>query len=605
MSSSPSLETAAMRAKTRPFLDLVKASWEAIEGERPRFFLFIFLFVLSCATDLLLPWVIGHILQIFEKDGITETTFRLSLYSIAGYVGLRLLNTLFHHTARYVQNTVTYIARMQVLEKLFNTFMRFPINWHVGHHSGENLSRLYRSAGAVENTIGTYVWQVVEGIVKVFFAATALFLLDTFVASCVLGLSLMTVAFMIFFNKRLTNRIRKNFGFANKINRICVDYLVNIITVKTLGLEKAASKYLSSQKMEGLNLSKKISKYSELKWCTTSVGHGVITGASLLLYFYSNKNTGQPFQIGAVYVLLSYLDRIFGAIGSFTGYYGGLVEASTGYEDASKLFVEIAEIDEEKTEYLKIDNWQKLSISNLNYSYPGNEKTGLLDLAVEVTKGDKIALVGPSGGGKSTFLKILAGLLTPESYSIKAEGKELSIDSISSTSILIPQEPEIFSESLFFNLTMGELIADETVKKFTNLCRLDAVISKLPNGWNTDLAEKGLNLSVGEKQRVAIARGLLRVGEKNMLLLDEPTSSLDPNTEKQVFMNLIEYYPERTIITACHRLNLVPLFNKIIYIEQGKIEEVGGFNELINKGGYFAKAWTEYQKKMGKDDQAH
>jgi ATP-binding cassette, subfamily B, bacterial len=98
-----------------------------------------------------------------------------------------------------------------------------------------------------------------------------------------------------------------------------------------------------------------------------------------------------------------------------------------------------------------------------------------------------------------------------------------------------------------------------------------------------------------------MTRGLLRAEGKDILLLDEPTSSLDPRTEKEVFYNVLGHYKESTIITACHRLNLVPLFDKVIYIRAGKVEEVGGFQELIERGGAFAKAWEDYERRIAKE----
>lgn len=578
---------------------LVRAAWEATKSERFKFYSFITLFILSTFTDLLQPWVIATILNTFDKEGITDQSLRWGLIGIAGYVGLRILNTLFHHTARYLQNTVAFTAKMATLEKIFGTLMRFPLTWHVRNHSGENLSRLYRAAGSIETTIGTYSWQVVEGVVKVLSASAALFVLDSLVAFSVLATASVTILAMIMFNKRLTNRIRRNFSFANKLNRICVDYLVNITTVKTLGLEPAATTYLSSQKKEGLSLSKKISKYSELKWCTTSVGHGLVTALSLVIYFYLHKIQAKPFVIGEVYVLLSYLDRIFGAIGSFTGYYGGLIEASTGYEDATNILNEYSTI-QQKTKRLPIDpSWRVLSLRDLTFSYQTGEIPGIAELNIDIHRREKVALVGPSGGGKSTFLKVLAGLLSPETYQFFTDRqRDIPIEEIAQVSLLVPQEPEVFSESLYYNLTMGEDLSDEELKEFIELARLEKVLAKLPNGWSTDLAEGGLNLSVGEKQRVAIARGLLRARDKAILLLDEPTSSLDPKTEKEVFINLLSHFSDRTIVTACHRLNLVPLFDKVIFIRSGHVEEVGTFDELIAKEGSFFRAWDDYQRNV-------
>jgi ABC-type multidrug transport system fused ATPase/permease subunit len=165
----------------------------------------------------------------------------------------------------------------------------------------------------------------------------------------------------------------------------------------------------------------------------------------------------------------------------------------------------------------------------------------------------------------------------------------------------VPQEPEVFSESVLYNLTMGDHYDTAVLSKFLQLCRVDRVIEKLPLGLDNNLAEKGLNLSVGEKQRLALCRGLLKVESRDILLLDEPTSSLDPQTEKDIFVDLLREFRNRTIISACHRLALVPLFDKIIYVRHGIIEEVGTFDELIAKRGSFYLAWDDFEKRLVKD----
>jgi ATP-binding cassette subfamily B protein len=192
-------------------------------------------------------------------------------------------------------------------------------------------------------------------------------------------------------------------------------------------------------------------------------------------------------------------------------------------------------------------------------------------------------------------------VLLPDKCNILVDGlREISIQELSSMSLLVPQEPEMFSETFTYNLTMGQQFQPEELVSVIEMCRLQGVLDKLPEGGNTDMAQKGLNLSVGEKQRVAMARGLLRVKQRQILLLDEPTSSLDPRTEREIFMALFARYSDRIVITACHRLNLVPLFDKIICIREGRIVEVGSFEQLLGRGGYFASAWREYQEKAQK-----
>lgn len=579
--------------------ELFRAAFVGACREKLRLGLFIACFILANIAELAGPWAIGYALEIFVSAGLTREAYEKSLLWVGAYVGLRLIYAVLHHSARYLQNTVAYRSRMYALNRIFGALLKFPLSWHVKHHSGDSLSKLHRSAGAIEQTVATYVWQIIEGLVKIIFAGVAIIALDYWVAVNVLTVSFVTIFLMVYFNKQLSEAYRSNNSFANRLNTICVDYLYHVVTVKTLGLEQAARDHLQNQEPAGLSLSKRISLFSELKWGSTTIGYALVIGFSLFIYFHDHLATNRTFEIAQVYVLLNYLDRIFQAIGSFTGYYSGIIEASIAYEDATAIFRDSDKIPTEKAPAILKPGWDYLRLENLTFSYNSSDRTGLSEVALTIRRGSKIALVGPSGHGKSTLLKVLAGLLTPEAGNLDSNNQRgLPLDDISKVAILIPQEPEIFSESLLYNLTMGDDFTRPEIDRVIELCRLQYVLAKLPNGLNTDLAQKGLNLSVGEKQRVALARGLLRAGNKDILLLDEPTSSLDPKTEKEIFISLTETFSSSTVITACHRLNLVPLFDTIIYMLNGKVEEVGSFAALIEKQGLFARAWEDYEQRI-------
>lgn len=585
----------------------MRACWDATSTERVRFFAFVIIFVFAYSADLLQAVAIAYVIDSLQRYGYVGG-WDAAMHGVAAYMALRLTHTVLHHYARYMQNTVAYAARMQILNKIFGAVIGFPLNWHARHHSGDNLSKLHRSIGAIDSCVGTYIWQIIEGLVKVVFASLAIFALDFWVAVNVVSMALITILVMIFFNKRLTASYRKNNTFGNKINRICIDYFFNIVTVKTLRIEHTARKYLAMQRPEGLSYSREISKFSELKWGTIAVGYGIVIGSSLVIYLYGQHHNGLPFEAGKVWILLSFLDKIFQAIGSFTGYYGGLVEAAIAYEDGQAIIDESENQASQEGLCPVRRDWATISLSKLNFSYSPGERLNLRQMALDISRNDKIALVGPSGGGKSTLLKIVGGLLIPESCTtaaIAVDGTRqegLSLADVAKLSLLVPQEPEIFSETLRYNLTMGEQFEQREIEQFLELGRLRGVLEKLPKGMETDMAEKGLNLSVGEKQRVAMVRGLLRARERDILLLDEPTSSLDPRTEKEIFLALLNHFSDRVIITACHRLNLVPLFDKIVHIADGQVIEIGGFVELLNRQGAFASAWEDYLKKVPKDD---
>ncbi len=578
---------------------LLWASWDATSGERARFFSFVILFTLAYTLDLLTPWAIGYILGIFVTQGFTEVAFQQACWGLSVFVGLKFLHIFFHHYARYQQIRVAYSARMQALNKIFSALVDYPLSWHVRHHSGDSLSKLHRSAGAIEGCIGTYVWQVIEGVVKTVFAGIAIITLDSLVAFNVLLMSAVSVGLMILFNKRLVNRIRKNNAFNDKVNRLLVDQFFNIVTVKTLNLERHAKHSIEKQKAEGARYIGKIAKYGELKWGSVGIGYSLVIGSSLLIYFYTHTFPTKAFDIAQVYVLLNYLDRVFQAIGSFTGYYSAIIEASTAYEDASRILDGQKSIVPPSSVSPLPNDWQRLEIKDLCYSYGRDQSGGVKNISLALKTGEKIALVGPSGGGKSTFLKILAGMLESEHGVLTVDGKlEAPISSVSKETLLIPQEPEIFADSFRYNITIDESFPEKELENFVRVGRLEQLLGQLKDGWNTNLAEKGLNLSVGQKQRVALIRGLLRAKNRKFILLDEPTSSLDPLTEKQIFLEIIQHFSDRTVITACHRLNIVPLFDRVLYIHEGRLLEDGKFDELIKRGGPFAIAWEDYQRNV-------
>jgi ABC-type multidrug transport system fused ATPase/permease subunit len=295
-------------------------------------------------------------------------------------------------------------------------------------------------------------------------------------------------------------------------------------------------------------------------------------------------------------VLLNYLDRIFAAIGSFTGYYGGIIEAATAYDDASSVLRDSKLV---KTPLLSgnlSSNWSTLKIDNVSFSY-GSNVSNLRNLSLSLRRGEKIALVGPSGGGKSTLLKLLSGMLAPQEGSATVDnGVQISFDDIAKASLLVPQEPEIFSETVRYNIKFDQDFSQEQMQKAIEICRIDHILEKLSEGWDSYLEEAGLNISVGERQRLALARGILRAPGKDILLLDEPTSSLDPLTEKQIFAGILHEFRDLCVITACHRLALVPLFDTIMYVKDGQIEEVGSFPELRTAGRGFSAAWADYER---------
>ncbi|OGJ08229.1 hypothetical protein A3I95_02965 [Candidatus Nomurabacteria bacterium RIFCSPLOWO2_02_FULL_44_12] len=207
-------------------------------------------------------------------------------------------------------------------------------------------------------------------------------------------------------------------------------------------------------------------------------------------------------------------------------------------------------------------------------------------------------MIGESGGGKTTFLKIFRGLYLPKSIILCINDKECGDDlNIISDSIsLIPQDPEIFSTTIRENITLGVDYEDREIRKFTDMASFTEVISRLPKGLESSIVEKGVNLSGGEKQRLALARGLLASKDKDIILLDEPTSSVDFHNELKIYENIFSSLPDKTIISSIHRLHLLSLFDDIFFFKDGKIVARGNLEQLKEKSKDFKKLWAKYIK---------
>jgi ABC-type multidrug transport system fused ATPase/permease subunit len=211
-------------------------------------------------------------------------------------------------------------------------------------------------------------------------------------------------------------------------------------------------------------------------------------------------------------------------------------------------------------------------------------RSGLHGVDIRLNQGDRIALIGPSGGGKSTLLRVLAGLYAPQKaqYDVDGEAAE-GVRSLASIATLMPQETEIFEATLRENLTFGVPRTDEEIERVAWLSALDAVANSLPQKWNMPLSERGINLSGGQRQRLSLARGLLAAEHSSVLLLDEPTSALDQATEAIVFERLREGLRNTCIVASIHRLGALVYFDRIIVMAEGRVVDSGTVAEILER----------------------
>lgn len=292
-------------------------------------------------------------------------------------------------------------------------------------------------------------------------------------------------------------------------------------------------------------------------------------------------------------VFLLILARIAPRLAQFQQYHQGYNVASPGLQVVEKMIAEA----EAQAENMRHDglNFSRLtegiSIENVAYQYPTRDTPALRDISLKIPRGKMTALVGQSGGGKSTVIDVIAGLRTPDAGRVMVDGKELgeiNLNSWRNAIGYVTQDVNVFNDTLRHNVAFTcPDASDAQILECLNSVCLDDLVAQLPNGLDTVLGEEGARLSGGQRQRLALARAI--IGRPELLLLDEATSSLDNESERLVQQAIEQIAAEFTVVVVAHRLSTVRRADTIHVLVNGGIVESGGFDELMSRGGSFTE----------------
>lgn len=590
-----------MRIKNSPIFFLFAKLWQYSVDNRKKVALFVILSVCGQVVWLLEPIVVAKVLNNIQIQGVTATTLpTLALY-LSLFVLIQIGAWAFHGPSRVLEINNAFFVSANYRKYLLEGTMALPAAWHTDHHSGDTIDKIEKGTTALFR-FSRETFQVISTVMKFLVSYAVLVYYNIHASYILLSMLVFTVFLILKIDKTLIVQLSELYKKENSIAARIYDVISNITTVIILRIEKLVMKSIWKKIVQPFDLYSKHSKLNEIKWFLVSVCASVTMVLVMLSYFFINVKAGNVILIGTVYLLYEYVSRIVGIFYTFAYMYGDIVEQKTAIMNAE----EIAKEFKEKKQIKEIElasSWKKLEVWNLRFSYHGKEGSSHLNnIQFSFRNGEKIAFIGESGSGKTTALKIIRGLYEPQRVDCILDGLKLpdGFLSLGSEIALIPQDPEIFATTIKENITVGVTHSLDYIKKFTDMARFTEVANRLPKKFDSSIVEKGVNLSGGEKQRLALSRGLLASVDKEIILLDEPTSSVDSRNERQIYENIFESFKDKVIISSIHRLHLLPLFDTIYLFEKGKIKESGSFNELLKKSKEFQAMWEKYTKSQEK-----
>lgn len=585
------------KLKQEPIVFLFGKVWQFSEGNRIKVILFITLFAFSNVVTLLNPILFATFLNELQRSGLSAENFWYLTFIISGFLWLTLLFWLFHGTGRMLELRNAFQLRHKYQTYLMKGVLDLDLAWHTSRDSGDTIDKVNKAAEAL-SSYSRNIYQVVTLVVSGIGTVAALIYFSGHMA---LG----TLAFVAFgfyiirqFDKRLVPQYAELNKQENKILAKVFDVLSNVTSIIVLKIKGEAGASIEKSILATWDLFRKNIVLNEWKWFVAGIFLELVVIVPLIVYLAFALSAGRVVEVGTISALYMYLTRFRGVFSNFTFSYEEIIRKKIkvlGVEEIEKDFPRIEKVLKKRKAK------KELRIEHLHFSYQKGdaEKTNdLHDVSVTLHKGEKVALIGESGSGKTTFLKVLHGLYPTADAKLVVDNTKLKgrLSEYDFGTMLVPQEPELFSSTIRENITFGLDHSDEEVFAFTDMAHFTKVLHELPKGLESVVNEKGVNLSGGQKQRLALSRALLFAQQKEIILLDESTSSVDPQTEVKIYRNIFSFFRGKTIVATIHKLHLLKYFDRVIIFNKGVVEDSGSFDELLDRNAAFRRTWEEYNE---------
>jgi ABC-type multidrug transport system fused ATPase/permease subunit len=555
--------------------ELYRALWHHASGVRAQLLGAAGLLSAAQLLRLTMPWLAAQAINGLQQ-GDMATAGRWIVY----LVGIYLLSWLLHGPGRILERNVGVRVRVRLADQLYARIAAAPLVWRDGRHSGELQHRVMQSSRALSD-FAQNQFGYLQSAFSFVGPLVALALLSRTSGAIAITGYVVIALIILRLDRVLMQLARAENDAERRYAAALLDFVGNAGTVIGLRLQAASRKVLGRRMDAVMVPLRRTVTVNEGKWFAVDILGMGLTWILVVVYVLQSREPGQAVLLGTVFMIYQYAQQAATVVGAMASNFQSFARMHTDFGSAAPIWRAPGDPDAVVPAIVPDAPWQTLALRGVTWHYADDARGGLHGIDLVLKRGARVALVGPSGGGKSTLLRTLAGLYLPQHGELLRDGVSAHWAELRTLATLIPQEAEVFEASVEENLTFGEPADVQSLHAAVHAGVFDDVLEHLPDGLASALNERGGNLSGGQRQRLALARGALASQGSSLLLLDEPTSALDPLAEERVFDRMYAAFPTACIVASVHRPSLLERFDTLVVMEGGRIVDAGPRDEVL------------------------